>query len=186
MTFDIDMPLPWHWHLTLICYEIDMPWHLKFDIYLYAMTFAIWHWYDIWLWYAMTFDIWHLTLICHDIWHWTFLKVVTALALMLMILAQSYLIFTDGFWGYLQSKKKSLGFCGYILWILWLYAKDSAVIYQGFCHDLSRSIGICEDLERSDKICWDLSKYVLHRYIWYLDDFEIILTLCVAADAPEK
>ena len=33
------------------------------------------------------------------------LKVLTALALILMILAQSYYIFTDGFLGYLQSKK---------------------------------------------------------------------------------
>ena len=45
--------------------------------------------FDIWHW---IFDIWHLTF---DVW----------LALMLLILAQSYHIFIDGFWGYLQSKK---------------------------------------------------------------------------------
>ena len=71
----------------------------------------IWLYKYIWRWYAMkfdidmpwhlTFDIWHLTLICHDIWHamtfdidmpWhlTWLKVRTALALILMILAQSH------------------------------------------------------------------------------------------------
>ena len=47
----------------------------------------------------MTFDIWHLTF---DIWHLTWLK---ATALILMILAQSYYIFTDGFWGYLSNLK---------------------------------------------------------------------------------
>ena len=36
------------------------------------------------------------------------LEVLTALALILMILSQSYLISTDGFWGYLQSKKKGV------------------------------------------------------------------------------
>ena len=94
-TFDID--IPWHfifdiWHLTflsLIFHDIDMPWHLTFDIHI------PWH---------LILDTWHLTFyILHlvfDIWHLTWLKVLTAL----MILAQSYHIFTDGFWGYLSIR----------------------------------------------------------------------------------
>ena len=48
-----------------------------------------------------------LVLMVH-FWYWVLmvLKVLTALSLMLMILAQSYHIFT-GFWGYLQSKKST-------------------------------------------------------------------------------
>ena len=51
------------------------------------------------IWHAMTFNI----KMTFDIWHLAQLKILTAL--ILMILVQSYHIFTDGFWGYLQSKK---------------------------------------------------------------------------------
>ena len=63
-----------------------MPWHLTFDIDI------TWH---------LIFDNLQLTF---DIWHLTWLKVLTALALILMILAQS--IFTNGFWGYLRNLKR--------------------------------------------------------------------------------
>ena len=108
----------WHLILGLLLSTFDI-WNLKphfiFDIYWdlrrsteISKYLLIWHHtFDIWrlvidIWHFMTFDIWHLTF---DIWHLTWLKVLTALALMLLILAQSYHIFTDGFWGYLQSKK---------------------------------------------------------------------------------
>ena len=81
LTFDVwhlifVIDIPWHWYML---------WHLTFDIdipgHWYAMTFNIWHWY------TMTFDIWHLTegIDSTSTWYWN--------------------IFTDGFWGYLQSKK---------------------------------------------------------------------------------
>ena len=65
-------------------------------LHYWHLTFDIWH---------LTFDIWHLTF---DIWHLTWLKVLTALALMFMILAWSYLIFTDVFWGYFSNLKISV------------------------------------------------------------------------------
>ena len=60
MTFDIDMPLPWH-----LTFDIDMVWHW------YAMTFDNWHLFICHDICHLTL-IWHLTLICHDIWHLTF------------------------------------------------------------------------------------------------------------------
>ena len=103
MTFDIG-------HCYVMTF--DIPWHLTFNIWhwcamtLHTMTFDIWHLtFDIW--HTMTFDIWHYIPwhLTFDIWHFTWLKVLITLALTLMILEQSYHIFTDGFWGYLQSKK---------------------------------------------------------------------------------
>ena len=105
LTFDI-FSIDISQHLTFV---IDIPWHLTFDIFIIVIP---WQWYamtfDIWNWYTMTFDIWHLTFdiwhLTFDIWHLTWLKVLTALALILMTLAQSYHIFTGGFWGYLSNR----------------------------------------------------------------------------------
>ena len=106
-----------------------------FDVWL--LTFDSWH-FTLELWH-LTSDLWHLTF---ELTYWwcqnlyfectvtgiygtctgtddtgmmvlaLVLKVLTALALMVMILAQYYLIFTDGFWGYLQFWKKGLTHSG--------------------------------------------------------------------------
>ena len=103
------------------------------------MTIYILQWFDMW---HFTFDIWHLTLICHDIkhryamtlniymqWHFTFaiwnftfyiwhliwLKVLAALALIIICTLSIAQYFTDGFCGYLSNLKKwgnSLDLCG--------------------------------------------------------------------------
>ena len=135
------------WHLTLTCHEMSFDmWHLQrsHKIYWFAiihLTFGIWHlachdiwhltfeiWrltFDIWHWYSMTFDIWHWYTMTFDIWHLTWLKELTALALILMILAQSYNMFTDGFCGYLSNR--SLIVCQSVsqsvaIWILEMLA----------------------------------------------------------------
>ena len=84
LTFDI-------WHLTFDIWHamtFDIPWHsttfdidMAWDDIIYAMAFEIWHWY------TMTFDMTE------------FMKALTAPALILMILAQSYNTFTDGLCG---------------------------------------------------------------------------------------
>ena len=84
------------WHLTFEIWHSkchDIPWHFTFDID------ATWHLKFDMPWHSITFDVWHI----YDIWHLTWLKVLTALALILMILAQSYLIITDGLCGYLSN-----------------------------------------------------------------------------------
>ena len=122
LTFDI-------WTFTFDIWRWLDIWHLTFDIWhllrshkiywdlarstetsqdllrshkiIWHFTFGNWHaipWHLTLIWHG----IWHLTF---DIWHLTWLKVLTALALILIILAQSYLICTDGFWGYLKPKK---------------------------------------------------------------------------------
>ena len=106
LTFDIRTFTFYIWHLKFetsfhiwhLLRSQKIYWDLKISTdlasYIWHLTFGIWH---------LTFhDIWHLTF---DIWHLTWLKVLTALALVLLILAQFYQISTDGFWGYLQSKK---------------------------------------------------------------------------------
>ena len=81
------------WHLTST--EISQDLLRSQNIYWFGiinLTFDIWH--------AMTFDI-------YIPWYLTFdMTEVTDSTLMLMILAQFYHIFTDGFRGFLQSKKK--------------------------------------------------------------------------------
>ena len=95
LTFDIECYCHDIWHLTLIChgiwylryamtFDIDI-WHLTLICHAWHLTFDILHWYtmtlDIWHWYAMTFDISERTDTYDN--H----------------------IFTDGFWGYMQSQK---------------------------------------------------------------------------------
>ena len=102
LTFDISHFTFYIWpltfdncHLTLIFHDIDMPWHLTFDIDIpWHLTFDIdipWHLtFDIWHWYTMTFDMTEGTdSTSTDTWYW-----------------HNHINFlTDGFWGYLQSKK---------------------------------------------------------------------------------
>ena len=89
-----------------------MTWHLTFDIWQLLRSHKIF--WDLKIGTDLAFYIVHLVFdiaiiyILHFtfyILHFTWLKVLTALALILVILAQSYRIFTDGFWGYLQSKR---------------------------------------------------------------------------------
>ena len=102
MTFDI-------WHLTF-----DISWHLTFHDIWHFMTFDISqdllrshkiYWdltrsteisKDLLIWHYV-FDICHLVF---DIWHWNHMTWYSK-----MILAQTYLIFTDGFWGYISNLK---------------------------------------------------------------------------------
>ena len=98
------------------------------DLLIWQNTFDIWY-SNFYLWHLASTEIlqdqlrshkinWdlkrstdlalyivHLTFDIDMPWHLTWLKVLTALAPILIILAHSYHIFTDGFWGYLQSKK---------------------------------------------------------------------------------
>ena len=67
-------------------------WDLKYQLIWHsAFNFDTWH---------LTFDIdmlWHLTI---DIWHWNWITWHSV-----MILAQTYLIFIDGFWGNISNLK---------------------------------------------------------------------------------
>ena len=70
--------------------------------YILHLLFDIWHLtcHDIW---HLTFNIWHLIseVLLFYVWHFTF--DIDMPCLILMILAQSYLIITDGFCGYLSN-----------------------------------------------------------------------------------
>ena len=88
-------------------------WHLSFDCCL--LSFVFWLLTFDFLLLSFDFEFWLLTFFTFesDIWPTDdlmvlalVLKVLTALALMLMALVQSYLIFTDRFWGYRQFQKK--------------------------------------------------------------------------------
>ena len=114
----IQSPLMYNWCANLIftlwlwlrSHSQDILKSHNFDLTL-KLIFVIW---------ILTFDIWHLTFeILHlrlNIWYWTFGFCLITFDIWhlydltwysSMILTQSQFIFTDGFWGYLQSKKKS-------------------------------------------------------------------------------
>ena len=73
-------------------------WDLKYQL-IWHSAFNIWYMtLDIWHWYAFDIDmLWHLTI---DIWHRNWMTWHSV-----MILAQTYLIFIDGFWGNISNLK---------------------------------------------------------------------------------